>query len=184
MWGALAVFRSHWVCPAHGACALRPSTLLRLQAALQGAGPELRAVPIFGSSTKAQTRLGLRSVPSPAGAALAARSLTGALSPGAMRLTPSVGPASVSTRTGSARLVSVLWSWSLAATFPVDVNHPGAQEVFGQKLEACLQFGRGYHIWGCVCPFPFPTASCLQQGMGRSAASQLFSGIAQSFLCS
>ena len=40
----------------------------------------LRVVPVFGYSTKAQTRLGLRFVPSPAGAAQAARSLTGALS--------------------------------------------------------------------------------------------------------
>ena len=38
------MFRPHRVCPAHGACA-SPSTLLRLQAALQGAGPELRALP-------------------------------------------------------------------------------------------------------------------------------------------
>ena len=44
MWGALAVFRPHWVCPAHG-CVLSLSTLLRLQAALQGAGPELHALP-------------------------------------------------------------------------------------------------------------------------------------------
>ena len=62
VWGALTVFRPHWVCPAHG-CVLSPPTLLRLQAALYGAGPALRAVPVFGFSTKAQTRLGLRFVP-------------------------------------------------------------------------------------------------------------------------
>ena len=50
--------------PAHG-CVLSPSTLLRLQAALQGVDPELRAVPVFGYSTKGQTRLGLSFVPSP-----------------------------------------------------------------------------------------------------------------------
>ena len=44
VWGALAVFRPHWVCPAHGLCAF-PVTLLRVQAALLGAGPELRALP-------------------------------------------------------------------------------------------------------------------------------------------
>ena len=81
--------------PAHG-CVLSPSTLLRLQAALQGAGPELRAVPVFGYSTKAQAQSGLRFVPSPAGAARTTRSLTGALSPGAGRLLPSAVPASVS----------------------------------------------------------------------------------------
>ena len=81
VWGALTVFRPHWVCPAHR-CVLSPSTLLRLPAALYGAGPALRAVPVFGFSTKVQTWLGLRFVPSPAPAAQAARSLTGALSPG------------------------------------------------------------------------------------------------------
>ena len=52
VWGALALFRPHWVCPCF-------PWLLRLQAALYGACPALRAVPIFGSSTKARTRLGL-----------------------------------------------------------------------------------------------------------------------------
>ena len=79
VWGALTVFRPHWVCPAHG-CVLSPSALLRLPAALYGAGPALRAVPVFGYPTKARTRLRLRFVPSPAGAPQAARSLTGALS--------------------------------------------------------------------------------------------------------
>ena len=65
--------------PARG-CVLSPSTLLRLPAALYRAGPAWRVVPVFGYSTKARTRLGLRFVPSPA-AAQAARSLTGALSP-------------------------------------------------------------------------------------------------------
>lgn len=49
--------------PAHG-CVLSPSTLLRLPAALYGAGPALRAVPVFTYSTKAWTRLGLSFVPS------------------------------------------------------------------------------------------------------------------------
>ena len=56
----------------------------------------LLPVPVFWYSTKAQTRLGLCSMPSPAGAAQAARSLTGALSPGAVHLIPSTVPASVS----------------------------------------------------------------------------------------
>ena len=81
--------------PAHG-CVLSPPTLLRLQAALYGPGPALHAVPVFRFSTKAWTRLGLRFVPSLAGAAQAARSFMGALSPGAVRLLPSVVPASVS----------------------------------------------------------------------------------------
>ena len=58
------VFWPHWVCPG-SRLVLSPSTLLRLQAALQGAGPELCAVPVFRSSTKARTHLGLHFVPSP-----------------------------------------------------------------------------------------------------------------------
>ena len=63
VWGALAVFRPHWACPSRVCASL--STLLRLQAALQGAGPAWRAVPVFRYSTKAQIRLGLCFVPSP-----------------------------------------------------------------------------------------------------------------------
>ena len=101
VWGGPAVFRPHWVCPAHG-CVLSPSTLLRLPAALYGAGPALHAVPVFGYSTKARTRLALRFVPSPAGAAQAARSWTGALSLDAARLLPSAVPASVFDRRSGA----------------------------------------------------------------------------------
>ena len=119
----------------------------------------------------------------PARAAQAARSLTGALSPGAVGLIPSRVPASISARVDRVRLVSVLGSQSLAATLLADVNHPESQEVFGQKLEACLQFGRGCHLWGQVCPFPLPPASCLQWGIGQSAAGQLFAGIVQSLFC-
>ena len=64
VWGALMVFWPHWVCPRSWVCVLSPSTLLRLPAAVYGAGPALRALPVFGSSTKAWTRLGLRFVPS------------------------------------------------------------------------------------------------------------------------
>ena len=120
--------------PAHG-CVLSPSTLLKLPAALYGAGLALHAVPVFGYSTKAWTRLGLRFVPSLARAAQAARSLTGALSPGAVHLVPSAVPVSVSAcaslPVGCVCLVIVLKSWSLAATLLVDVDHPESQEVFG-----------------------------------------------------
>ena len=171
VWGALAVIRPHWVCPrSWQVCVLSPYTLLRLPAALYGAGPELRAIPVFRSSTKEQTQLGLRFGCSPARAAQAARSLRGALSPGVVCLIPSAVPALVSTRAGRVCLVSVLGNWSLVVTLPADVNHPESQEVLGWKLEACLQFGRGCCLWGRICPFPLPAASCLRQGMGQSAA--------------
>ena len=93
--------------PRTGVSVLSPSTLLRLPAALYGAGPALRAVPVLGYSTKVQTRLGLHFVPSPARAAQAARSLTGALSPGAVRLLPSTAPALVSACVSQVRVPCV-----------------------------------------------------------------------------
>ena len=48
--------------PSTGMSVLSPSTLLRLLAALYGAGPALTAVPVFGYSTKARIRLCLRFV--------------------------------------------------------------------------------------------------------------------------
>ena len=73
--------------PHTGVSVLSPSALLRLPAALYGAGPALSAVPVFGSSTKARIRLRLRFVPSPASAAGTARGLS-ALSPRVARLFP------------------------------------------------------------------------------------------------
>ena len=100
--------------PTHG-CVLFLSTLLRLPAALYGAGPALHVVPVFRYSTKAWTRLSLRFVPSLARAAQAARSLTGAISPGVVRLIPSVVPASVSTCASWVREPCVC-SWELASS--------------------------------------------------------------------
>ena len=88
-------------------------------------------IQVLGYSTKAQTRLGLRFVSSPVGTAQAARSLMSTLSPAAGRLLPSAVPASVSMRAGQVHLVSLLGSWTLGVTLPVDVNHPESQEVFG-----------------------------------------------------
>ena len=70
-----------------GVSELSLSTLLRLPAALYGAGPALHAVPVFRSSTTAQIRLRLRFVSSPASLVQAARGL-GALSPDVVRLFP------------------------------------------------------------------------------------------------
>ena len=61
--------------PCTGVSVLSPFTVLRLPAALYGAGPALSAVPVFGYSTKARVRLLLRFVPSPASAVQAARGL-------------------------------------------------------------------------------------------------------------
>ena len=61
--------------PRTGVSVLSPSTLLRLPAALYGAGPALSAVPVFASSTKARIRFRLRFVSSLASAVQAARGL-------------------------------------------------------------------------------------------------------------
>ena len=53
-------------------------------------------------------------------------------------------------------IVSIIRSWALAVTLPADVNHPESQEVFGYKLEACLQFGRGAISGAEFAPFPSP----------------------------
>ena len=117
-----AVCGEHLPCSGHtgfalyrGVCAF-PSTLLRLPAALYEAGPALSVVPVFGCSTKAQIRLRLRFVPSPASAAQAARGL-GALSPEAVPLFPPRPQRAPPV--GCLWLASVQRSWPLAATLPV-----------------------------------------------------------------
>ena len=99
-WSLIRVAGSLALRGGEGLALVSPSTLLRLPAALYGAGPALHAVAALGCSTKARTRLRLCFVPSPGQAAQAARSLTGALSPGAARLLPSVAPASVPASAG------------------------------------------------------------------------------------
>ena len=47
--------------------------------------------------------------------------------------------------------MSLLGSFSLAATLLVDVDHPESQEVLVSN-EACLQFGKVMPLWGCDCP--------------------------------
>ena len=101
---------------------LSPSTLLRLPAALHGAGPALRAVPVFGSSTKAWTRQHLRFVPSPPEEQeLGRRTLPGFGAPSPLH--------------GPSLSFCLCWSGactlSLGATLPADVDHPESQEVFG-----------------------------------------------------
>ena len=105
VWGALAVFRPHWVCPhSRHLCFVRlycsRSQLLYRKRALSCLRFQISCAP-------QKRRLGCACfVPSPAQAAQASRSLTGALSLGAVHLIPSVVPASVSPRAGWVLLVS------------------------------------------------------------------------------
>ena len=97
VWGALSVFRPHWVCPRSRVCALPVYTA-------QAPGCSIWSRPCIacGSSFrvfhKSAGSVGPAFCAFPARAAQAARSLTGALSPGAARLLPSAVPASVSAR--------------------------------------------------------------------------------------
>ena len=75
--------------------------------------------------------------------------------------------------------VSLLGSWSLAATLLADVDHPESQEVLVSN-KACLQFGRGCLSGAMIAPFwlRLPPPACLQRGLaGLQPASS-----AQSFV--
>ena len=137
--------------PLTGVFVLSPSTLLRLLAALYGAGSVFSAVLVFGYSTKASIQLRLRFLPSLACAVQAARGL-GALSPGAACLFPpwraaqaarglgALFPGAVrlfpswpqrAPQVGCLQFASVQRSWPLAATLPsADVDHLESQEFF------------------------------------------------------
>ena len=117
--------------PPLDACVLSPSTLLRLQVALQGVGPELHAVPVFGYSTKAQTRLGcVLCLPRPSSSG--SQELDGCTLRGCGAPSPLRGPSlSFRAPVGCVRLASILESWPLTSTLLADVDHPESQEVFG-----------------------------------------------------
>ena len=64
--------------------------------------------------------------------------------------------------------VSLLGSWSLAVTLPVDVDHPEPQEVLISN-KACLQFGRWCLSGPTITHFRLwlPSPACLWRGMDR-----------------
>ena len=65
VWGVLAVYAPHWVCPSSRWPVLSQSTLLRIQVALQGNCPKqaLRFVPSPGPSSSGDQVLGECTVP-------------------------------------------------------------------------------------------------------------------------
>ena len=93
VWGLLAVSRPHWVCPRSWHVFFQ-STLLRLQVALQGVGPGLRALPrsklfrfrFLGSPERRTLGWACVLCPSQVPAAQATRCLASALSTGAVHL--------------------------------------------------------------------------------------------------
>ena len=121
--------RPHWVCPAHGVCFPR----VRCSGSrLPYRERALRCVRFQCSGPPQKRGLGWACVlclPRPSSSSR--QEPGGRALPGAVRLSPSAVPASVSARASEVRLVSVLRTWPLAATLPADVNHPESQRVFG-----------------------------------------------------
>ena len=142
------MFRPHWVCPAQG-CLCFPVYTAQAPGCSIWSWPCVECGSSLPAPHKARTRLRLRFVPSLAGAAQAARSLTGSLSPGAVRLLPSVAPASVSAHAGR-----------VSGSLPIGTR-------------ACLPVGEGGFSGAEFAPCPSP---CLLPPAGMGL---LFSGVSQ-----
>ena len=104
VWGALAVFRPHWVCPRSQRVCF-PVYTAQAPGCSIWSGPCLACGSSFRGLHKSAGSAGPEFCAFPAGAAQAARSLTSTLSPGAERLIPSTVPASVSLRRSGAPCV-------------------------------------------------------------------------------
>ena len=150
--------------PRTGVSVLSPSALLRLPAALYGAGPALSAVPGFGSSTDSVAPAFL-CLP-PASAVQAARGL-GALSLGAVRLFPPWPQHALPVACVCSE--ELARSWALA--------RPSQQRMSTiQNLRNSLDRNRGlFAVREGVAslelslPLPPPSASFLQRGWAGSS---------------
>ena len=161
--------KCHWLCGEHSqcsghtgfalltACVLSPSTLLRLQAALQGAGPALRALPrpkplrFRFLGTPQMRRLGwafFLCLPR-VRAAQATRSLTSAVSPGAARLLPSLSQPQF---LGAPSLVCLCLFWGADLWL-----RPFQQMSTIQNLKKCL-VRNGKPVCGLVGDLPLSSS--------------------------
>ena len=89
----------------------------------------------------------------------ATRCLLSAHSPGVVHLMASPAPAAQFPGwavgvPSQVHCVSLLGSWSLAATLLVDVNSPGSQEDLVSNWEPAHSLVRECHLWGLDCTFP------------------------------
>ena len=129
VWGALAVFWPHWVCP-RSRRVLCPSTLLRLPAASVERAPSCVRFQFSGIPQKRS--LGWACVLClPRSSSSGSQELDGRSLPGCSASYPFLGPSLSFPRGGRVRLVSVLGSWTLAVTLLEHVNHTESPEVFG-----------------------------------------------------
>ena len=136
--GALTVFRPHWVC-LHSRHVCFPrihcsgSRLLYRERALScmyfsGLSPSGSSFWVLHRNADS---VGPAFCAFPGPSSSGSQELEERTLPECSAPSPLVVPASVSTRASPVRLVSLLGSWSLAATLPADVNHPESQDVFG-----------------------------------------------------
>ena len=156
VWGALTVFRPHWVSPAHGVCFpslhCSGSRLLYMERALY-------CVRFQFSGTTKKRGFGwacLLCLPRPSGSGspeLDGRTLPGCGAPSPLRPQPQFPRACAPVR--CMRLVSIRGSWPLAATLPADVDHPESQESLVRNWRPFAVW-LGCCLWGHVCPFPSP----------------------------
>ena len=109
VWGALTVFRPHWVCPCSRVCAL-PIYTAQAPGCSIWSGPCIACGSSFWVFYKSMDSVGPAFCAFPAQAAQAARSLTGALFPRAVHLLPSAVPASVSAACQSGACALCLFS--------------------------------------------------------------------------
>ena len=119
VWGALPVFRPHWVCPWSWVWAL-PVYTAQAPGCSIGSGPCVACGSSFWVLHKSADSIGHAFCAFPCPSSSGRQELDG-------HLLPSAAPASVSTCTGGVHLGSVLGSWSPAATLPADVDHPESQ---------------------------------------------------------
>ena len=139
VWGALAVSRPHWVCPPLTVCVLprlhgSGSRLLSRERALSCMHfPGLsRSGSSFRVLHKSPDSVGPAFCAFPGPSSSGIQELDERALPGCSAPHPLRGPSlSFCAPPGRLRLVSLLGSWTLAATLSADVNHPESQGVFG-----------------------------------------------------
>ena len=196
VWGLLAVYGPHWVCPSSRRPVLPGSTPPRLQVALQGPcpkpalhfvhfpgrspagsrilrkGTDVHFVPFPGPSSSGDQVLGECTVPS--GLCIFVTALVPATQ----------FPGCAARALSQVFCASPLGSWSQAATLLADVNHPGSQEdvvrnwepARGSVQDALMVSGRG-----CRSPLPSGSGCGMPPSVSRVGRRALYTASYLSF---